>query len=146
MDAHVKMQRIKRENRAHLNVLADVLNPEVLHARVPRLATSHEGRLEMKAFKDEMSVFGKLCRANGFDPTRTFQHVATIDQSVWSAILEVFAKYDEESGELMDDGLLYKTDPKDNTVKLNKDFFYAIVDYLESIGVPTAMRGKIKLT
>ena len=144
-DAHVKMQRIKRENRVLLNVLGSALNPEVLHERVPRLAQAAEGRQELQKLKEELSVFGAHCRANGFDPTRTFQHVATIDQSVWSVILEMFAKYNEESGELEDDGLLYKTDPKDNTLKLNRDFFYTLVAHLEASGYTCDMRSKIKL-
>ena len=144
MDGHIKMQRIKSKNKVRLQMFADILNPEVLHNAVPRLSTVAEGRQEYKELLDQMTVFGKYCRANGFDPTRTFQHVAQIDSSVWSAILEAFAKYDETTGELMDDGLLYKTD-LDGRVKLNKEFFFALIGYLESAGYPCDMRGKVKL-
>lgn len=144
MDGHVKMQRIKSKNKVRLQMFADILNPDVLHTAVPRLASAAEGRAEYKQLLDQMSVFGKHCRANGFDPTRTFQHVAQIDVSVWSAILEAFAKYDEATGELQDDGLLYKADT-DGKVKLNKEFFFSLISYLEAAGYPCDMRGKIKL-
>ena len=45
----------------------------------------------------------------------------------------------------MDDGLLYKTDHKLGCLKLNKDFFFAIISYLEAQGIPCDMRGKIQL-
>lgn len=144
MDGHVKMQRITRNNRVHLQALREALNPEVLHAAVPRLATAAEGMAEYKALMDEMSQLGAYCRANGFDPTRTFQHVAKIESSVWSAILEAFGKFDEESGELGHDGLLYKTDT-DGVIRLNKDFFFALVNWLEASGYQCDMRRKIKL-
>jgi len=147
-DAHVKMQRIKRANRVKMDVLASALAPEILHARVPRLAEAAEGRQEYKNLLDTVSKLGAYCRANGFDPTRTFQHVAQIDQSVWAAILEVFAKYDYETGELMDDGLLYRTVVKDNgesVVQLNRDFFYTLIQHLEASGYPCDMRSKVKL-
>jgi hypothetical protein len=95
--------------------------------------------------EDSMSALGAYCRKNGFDPTRRFQHVANYDNAVWVLILDMFAKYDQETGELMDDGLLYKTDSTTNTVKLNKDFFYAILSYFQSLGIPCDMRGKITL-
>lgn len=145
MDGHVKVQRIAAANKVHFQMFADILTPEVLHNAVPRLATAAEGRKEYKAILDQVSALGAYCNANGFDPTRTFQHVANIDTSVWSAILEVFAKHDEESGELTDDGLLYKTDENGN-VKLNKPFFFALVKYLEDAGYECDMRSKIRLT
>jgi len=147
-DAHVKMQRIKRANRNKLDVLGSALNPEILHARVPRLAEAAEGRQEYKNLLETVSKLGAHCRANGFDPTRTFQHVAQIDQSVWAVILEVFAKYDYETGELMDDGLLYRTEVKPNgesVLRLNRDFFYTLIGHLEASGYPCDMRSKIKL-
>jgi hypothetical protein len=58
----------------------------------------------------------------------------------------MFAKYDEKTGEQMDDGLLYKYDEEAGCLKLNKDFFYALVSYFEAQGIPCDMRGKIKLT
>jgi hypothetical protein len=143
MDGNIKMQRIKAENRVQLDRLAEILNPSVLHTAVPRLATAEEGRKELKGRLNEMSTLGSYCRTNGFDPTRSFQHVATIEQSVWSAILESFAKYNE-AGELIHDGLLYKSD-EDGTVKLNKDFFYALIGFLNESGYQCDMRNKIKL-
>ena len=144
MNGHVKMQRIQGGNRARLRMFGDILKPEVLHAAVPRLATAAEGRAEYKAALEQMSTLGAYCRVNGFDPTRKFQHVAQIDSSVWSAILEAFGKFDETTGELMDDGLLYKTD-ETGTIKVNKDFFYALIGFLEGEGYPCDMRGKIRL-
>lgn len=141
---HVKMQRIKAQNRTQLQMFADILKPEVIHTAVPRIATSSEGRAEYKAVLDEMSTLGKYCNEGGFDPTRSFQHVANIDSSVWSAILEVFGKFDEETGELAHDGLLYKAD-EDGTIKLNKDFFFALIGFLEAEGYNCDMRGKVKL-
>jgi hypothetical protein len=134
MDGHVKVQRIQRQNRVRLQMFADILKPEVLHRAVPRLATAAEGRAEWKSLTEEMSTLGAYCRVGGFDPSRKFQHVAQIDSSVWSAILEAFGKFDEESGELMNGG-----------IKLNKDFFYALITFLEAEGYPCDMRGKIKL-
>jgi hypothetical protein len=108
---------------------------------VPRLATVAEARHELKNRNQELSTLGKFVRADGFDPTRNFQHVMQIDQSVWAAVLEVFARYTEK-GELMDDGLLYVANEQGNIV-LNKPFFYALLS-----GPLSAydMRGKIKLT
>lgn len=144
MNGHVKMQRIQRANRVRLQMFSDILQPEVLHSRVPRLAQVAEARAEMRAILETQAALGRFCRAGGFDPTRTFQHVANIDSSVWSAILEAFGKFHEETGELMDDGLLYKTD-ENGTIKLNRDFFYALIDWLESSGYECDYRGKIKL-
>lgn len=142
---HVKMQRITRQNRVQLQALREALNPEVLHAAVPRLATAAEGMREYKAIMDEMSQLGAYCRANGFDPTRTFQHVAKIESSVWSAILEAFGKYDPESGELGHDGLLYIADPVTGRTQLNKPFFFALINWLEASGYSCDMRRGIKL-
>ena len=142
---HVKVQRIQRQNRVRMQMFGEILKPEVLHTAVPRLATAAEGRAEYKGLLDEMAVLGKYCRTGGFDPTRTFQHVAQIDTSVWSAILEAFGKFNEETGELEDDGLLYKYVPERGRIELNRDFFFSLVLYLESEGYPCDMRGKIKL-
>lgn len=144
MSGHVKMQRITRQNRVHLQALREALNPEVLHAAVPRLATAAEGMVEYKAMMSEVSQLGKYCRADGFDPTRTFQHVAKIEVSVWSAILEAFGQFDRETGELGHDGLLYRTDI-DGTIRLNRDFFYALIGWLEASGYVCDMRSKIKI-
>ena len=143
MGAQVKMARIKRENRHALNLLGSTLAPEVLHAHVPRLATAAEGRQEYKNMVDTLSKLGAHCRAGGFDPTRQFQHVANIDQSVWSVILEVFGRFSED-GELMDDGLLYVKD-ENGTIKMNRDFFYTLIEHLEASGYKCDMRSKIKL-
>lgn len=144
MSGHVKMQRITRQNRVHLQALREALNPEVLHAAVPRLATAAEGMVEYKAMMSEVSQLGKYCRADGFDPTRTFQHVAKIEVSVWSAILEAFGQFDQETGELGHDGLLYRTDIN-GTIRLNRDFFYALIGWLEASGYVCDMRSKIKI-
>lgn len=144
MDGHVKMQRIKSKNRIHLQMFGEILNPNVLHSAVPRLAAVQEARVEYRNMADTMSKLGAHCRVNGFDPTRTFQYVANIDQSVWSAILEAFAKHDPETGELVDDGLLYKTD-ENGTIKLNRDFFFTLLSFLEESGYVCDMRSKVKI-
>jgi hypothetical protein len=136
----LRVNRIKSRNRAGMAMLDDILSPEVLHARVPRLASVAEARQEFKNRSQELSTLGKFVRADGFDPTRTFQHVMQIDQSVWSAVLEVFARYTDD-GELMDDGLLYVTNDR-GQIGLNKPFFYALLSGpLQAYD----MRGKIKL-
>ncbi len=141
MNGHVKVQRIQKQNRVRMQMLADILQPEVLHSAVPRLATSHEGRTEYQNINAQMAALAKYTKAGGFDPTRTFQHVAKIDQSVWSAILECFGKFDEETGELTHDGLLYVKD-MDGTIKLNRDFFFSLIGMLEASGYVCDMRGK----
>jgi hypothetical protein len=141
----VKVQRIQRKNQVLMGMFRDILRPEVLHTAVPRLGEAAEERRIHRSIMDEATALGKYCRINGFDPTRTFQHVAQIDVSVWSAILEVFGKFDYESGELRDDGLLYVKDAN-GTIKLNKDFFYSLISFLQSSGYECDMRGKIKLT
>lgn len=137
----LRVNRIKSRNRAGMTMLDDILSPEVLHARVPRLASVAEARQEFKNRQQEITTLGKFVRADGFDPTRSFQHVMQIDQAVWSAILEVFARYDADSGELMDDGLLYVTNER-GQIGLNKPFFYALLSGPLSV---YDMRGKIKL-
>jgi hypothetical protein len=143
--SHVKVQRIQRQNRVRMQMLAEILQPEVLHAAVPRLATAAEGRAEYQNIMAQQSALAKYTQAGGFDPTRTFQHVAKIESSVWSAILECFGKFDEKTGELADDGLLYKTD-ENGTIKLNRDFLIAIVEMLEASGYVCDMRGRKFLT
>lgn len=144
MDGHVKMQRIQRQNQVRVQMFADIMKPEVLHAAVPRLASAAEGRAEIRTINEEMAAMGRFCRVGGFDPTRTFQHVAQIDVAVWSAIVEAFGKFDEATGELLDDGLLYKKDAS-GTIKMNKDFFYMLINALTAAGYECDMRGKIKL-
>lgn len=140
--ADQKINRLKSQNKSQLGVLGSVLTPEVLHRAVPRLATAEEYRAEKRAMVDTLSAFAKYSHAGGFDPTRTYQYVANIDSSVWSAILETFAHYDAD-GNLVHDGLLYKTDPRTNEPIINRDFFYMILSYLESIGYKCDMRAKI---
>jgi len=142
--AEVKVNRIKSANRGTLGMLGETV--QMAQASVPKLAETARNRVEFRNMADSMSALGAHCRVNGFDPSRTFQHVANFDTEVWTLILDMFAKYDEESGELMDDGLLYKYDPAYGCLKLNKDFFYAIVSYMEGMGIPCDMRGKIKLS
>ena len=142
MSGHVKIQRIQRENRVRMDMFREILKPEVLHTAVPRLATSHEGRQEYQTLMSEMAQLAKYTKAGGFDPTRQFQHVAKIDVSVWSAILEAFGKFDEETGLLMDDGLLYINNPISGHIELNKPFFFSLIDMLEGAGYTCDMRGK----
>jgi len=123
-----------------MDLLGEVLSPEVLHARVPRLAETAEARQQHRNRLETISKLGAFGRT-GFTNDRNMQYVATIDQAVWSAVLDVFARIDPDSGEPMDDGLLYKTDARGNVV-INKDFFYALLsgplkDY--------DMRGKVTL-
>lgn len=111
---------------------------------VPKLRATAENRIAFRNMEDSMSKLGAYVRANGFDPTRMFQHVANIDTEIWALILRMFAKEDDD-GNLLDDGLLYKTNPRTNTPELNKTFFYALIGYLEACGIPCDMRGKIKI-
>lgn len=143
MSGDLKINRIKSANRGQLGLLGEVTRQAILVD--PILKRSAANRDEFRRMEDSMSALGAYVRKNGFDPTRTFQHVANIDNAIWVLILDMFARYDPETGELMDDGLLYKTDPVTNTIKLNKDFFYALLSFLESCGIPCDMRGKIVL-
>jgi hypothetical protein len=142
MDAgELKINRIKSANRGQLGLLGEVVKQA--QEADPILRRSAYNRDEFRRMEDSMSALGAHCRKNGFDPTRTFQHVANFDNAVWLLILDMFARYDADTGELMDDGLLYKT--IEGRVQLNKDFFYALVSYFEALGIPCDMRGKIKI-
>lgn len=143
MSGQLKMNRIKSANRGMLGMLGEVTKEAMV--RIPKLAETAKNRAEFRDMADTMSALGAYCRKNGFDPTRTFQHVANYDEAIWGLVLEMFAKHDPETGELMDDGLLYKFDPAYGCVRLNKDFFYALLDYFESLGINVDMRGKIQL-
>ncbi len=143
MSGELRMNRIKAQNKGELGLLGEVVNPEVLHSRVSKLKMTAENRVEYRNLMKTFSTLGAATNVNGFDPTRTFQHVANIDTEIWTLVIDMFAKFDDD-GVLMDDGLLYKTDPKDGTVKLNKEFFYALIQFLESSGYPCDMRTKIK--
>lgn len=140
MKGDITINRIKRENAVHMQIVSEVIKPEVLHAHVPRLADVAQARAEYRNKMNTLQALGAHSRATGFDPTRQFQYVAQIDQSIWSMILEVFAKYNEQ-GELMHDGLLYVTDMRNNVV-INRPFFYAL---LAGPLREYDMRGKIKL-
>ncbi len=144
MSGEIKINRIKGRHQAELGLLGEVV--QTAQAAVPKLRQTAENRAEARNMADSLSALGVYTRANGFNPTRTFQHVANFDTEIWTLILDMFAKYDPESGELMDDGLLYKYDEAAGCLRLNKDFFFALVSYFESMGVPCDMRGKIKLT
>ena len=144
MSGEFKVNRIKGRHQAELGLLGDTV--KLAQAAIPKLKQTAENRVAFRNMADSMSALGKFTRVNGFDPTRTFQHVANFDTEVWTLILDMFARYDETTGELMDDGLLYKFDQEAGCLKLNKDFFYALVSYFESMGIPCDMRGKIKLT
>lgn len=144
LSGDVKINRLKAKNKSELNVLGSVLAPEVLHRAVPRLASSEEYRMEKKALVDTITTLSKYNKAAGFDPTRTYQYVANIDSSVWSAILETFARYDEH-GNLEHDGLLYKPNPNGGAPVINRDFFYMLLNYLENSGYKCDMRSKIVL-
>lgn len=145
MSGELKVNRIKSQNAGALGLLGAAVAPEAL-GRIAKLKTTRENIVEIRAMKQTLSTMGLYCRADGFDPTRTFQHVANIDNEVWQVILGMFARYDEETGDFMDDGLLYKWDPDTSNLRLNKDFFFALINYLEASGYPCDMRGKIKLT
>lgn len=143
MSADIKVNRIKSRHQAELGLLGDTV--KLAQEAIPKMAMTARNRVDFRNMSDAMSRLGAYTRANGFDPTRTFQHVANFDTEVWTLILDMFAKYDFETGELMDDGLLYKMDDTVGVLKLNKDFFYSLVSYFESMGIPCDMRGKIKL-
>lgn len=138
----VKINRLKSQNAADLKTLGSVLTPEVLHRAVPRLATAEQYRQEKQELYNTLNTFAKYSKAGGFDPTRTYQYVANIDQSVWSAILDTFAAYDE-NGNLVHDGLLYKPNPNGGAPIINRDFFYMLLQHLESCGYKCDMRSKI---
>ena len=149
MSGDIKINRIKSANAGTLSLLGDTV--KLAQEAIPKLRQSAENRVEFRNMSDAMSSLGAHVRANGFDPTRTFQHVANFDTEIWTLILNMFAKYvkDEEGNdtdELADDGLLYKWDEEHGALRLNKDFFFAIVSYLEASGIPCDMRGKIILT
>lgn len=141
MKGDFQITRIKAENKGALTLMSDVL--KVAHEKLPDLRAEAENRIEFRNMQQAMSAFGKYANSDGFDPTRTFQHVASFSQPVWQMVVDMFARYDED-GNLMDDGLLYKT--IEGRLQLNKPFFYALLSYLEGQGIPCDMRGKIKLT
>jgi hypothetical protein len=144
MSGEIKINRIKSRHKAELQLLGDVV--QLAQEFNPKLRETAENRVAARNMEDSMSALGAYVKASGFDPTRTFQHVANFDTEIWTLILDMFAKYDDETGEMMDDGLLYKFDQEAGCLKLNKDFFFALLSYFESLGVPCDMRGKIILS
>lgn len=135
MNAEKKKVTLRTFNKTHLDVLTETLDPDTLHNRVSRLEGIAEARVAHKNIVDTMRGLGKF---NNVD----MHYIAQIDQSVWSAVLQVFARHDPETGELIDDGLLYKNDPEKGCLVLNKDFFFALLDGpLKNYD----MRGKNKL-
>ena len=137
-----KMNRLRGQNAHDLKELGAIIRPEVLHRAVPRLEDAAANRAEHKNLLNTLHTMGNWSKTGGFDPTRTYQYVANIDQSVWAAILEAFAKYDEK-GNLMHDGLLYTANPRGGAPIINRDFFYMILKFLEDNGYNCDMRGKI---
>lgn len=144
MSGEFKINRIKSRHKAELQLLGDVT--QLAQEFNPKLRETAASRVAARNMSDSFSALGKYVRANGFDPTRTFQHVANYDTEIWTLVLDMFAKYDEETGELMDDGLLYKYDQAAGCVRLNRDFFYALLSYFQNMGIPVDMRGKIILS
>src|SRR5574341_2405455 len=103
MSGDIKINRVKSRHAAELNLLGDTV--KMAQEAIPKLRQTAENRVAFRNMEDALSTLGKHCRVGGFDPTRTFQHVANFDTEVWTLILDMFAKYDPDTGELMDDGL-----------------------------------------
>lgn len=128
MSADIKINRIKRSNAHLFSVLEGALATDDLELRSPDMRKKMEAVRERQAMIHSMDQLTKYTRGTNFDPTRQFQLVANnVDPAVWRAILDVFARIDPITGKPMDDGLLYITDPESGQVKLNKDFFYALL-------------------
>lgn len=130
--AEVKINKIKRENVHLFNLLEDALTDGKL------LLRSRDMRHKMAVVKERQEMLAtaqaltQAANKGGFDPTRHFHLVANnVDPAVWRVILDTFARIDPATGEPMDDGLLYTTQPDEGTgelkVKLNRDFFYALL-------------------
>ena len=120
MKSELKTKVILATNKTHMKVLEDITDPTVLHARVPRLGEVAEARAQHKARMDTIRELGQYKNAN-------LAFVAQIDQSIWSVVLSIFARHDPDTGQPLDDGLLYKYDPRSGTDVLNKDFFFALL-------------------
>lgn len=128
MSAEIKINRIKRSNAHLFSVLEGALATDDLELRSPDMRHKMEAVRERQEMMHSMDQLTKFTRGTNFDPSRRFQLVANnVDPAVWRAILDVFARIDPVTGEPMDDGLLYITDPDTGQVKLNKDFFYALL-------------------
>jgi hypothetical protein len=123
--ADSRTSHLRAQHRVGMEVLDDVLRPEVLHEAVPRLSEVAEARVAHKNLMNTVQKLGAYTRATGYDSTRSLQYVAQIDQSVWSAVLEVFG-----------DDLFPHGQP------MNRLLFYALLDGpLQAYD----MRGKIVL-
>lgn len=129
MNAGIKINRIKAADKTHMNTLEEVLGDGVaLHKAAPNVALDESILLEQGAMEKTAAGMGKYVKAGGFDPTRKFQHVAHIpNTAVWNVVQKMFAQHDAY-GNLVDDGKLYKTDPRTGQPVLNKPFFYALLD------------------
>jgi len=124
----VKINRIRRSNAHLFSVLESALLSDDLELRSPDMRKKMAGVRERQDIVQSMDKLTKFTKAGGFDPTRQFQLVANnVDPAIWKVILDTFARIDPLTGEPMDDGLLYMTDTTDGVVKLNKDFFYALL-------------------
>ena len=132
MSGDVKINRYKWDNAHLFNLLEHALTDGTL------LLRSRDMRAKMNVVKERQEMlataneFARAVNKGGFDPTKQFHLVANnVDPAVWRAILDVFARIDPETGDPMDDGLLYTTQADDGTgelkVKLNRDFFYALL-------------------
>jgi ABC-type transport system substrate-binding protein len=142
MEGDLKITRIKARHKAELSLLGDAVS--MAQERVPLLKATAETRRETRSMTDQLSSLAKYTKANGFDPTRTFQHVANFDTAIWTLILDMFARYDAD-GNQIDDGLLYKWNQERGNLELNRDFFYALLSYFEAQGISCDLRGKIIL-
>lgn len=135
----IKINMIKSQNKTYFDVLKSVVEPKSLYGAAPRLQGVAEARQEHKNIMETMRQLGQV-------DTDFMHYVAQIDVSVWSIILEIFARQDPKTKEFMDDGLLYVTDPDKGCVVLNKVFFYALISILEDANYVCDMRGKAKVT
>jgi hypothetical protein len=131
----VKVRRVRRENKVLFDLLGEVISPDTLHSRVPRLGEVNEARIQ---HKNRLNTIRELSKT----ADQHMHYVAQIDVSIWSIILDIFAKHDPLTGELMDDGLLYKWNPDKECVELNRTFFYALINMLEDSGYTCDMRRK----
>jgi hypothetical protein len=140
--SELQMNRISSKHKVQFDNLGEILKPEILHEAVPELAEIDEARARYRSMLNEIQGLGKLTRSTGFVKDMHMQYVAQIDLAIWATVLDMFAKHDPETGDLMDDGLLYVTNDRGNIV-LNRPFFYAL---LKGPLAKYDMRGKIKLT
>lgn len=109
MSGDSKAAFTRATHQADMKLLGQVLEPEVLAHRVPRLGDLVGARALHRERIAEISALGKFHRSTGYTAGRTMQYIAQIDQSVWNIVLTIF------SDELYPDG------------KLSKTFFYALL-------------------